>query len=342
MTRWRKRIGELGCEYLFQQTIPAGMATKTIKPSSLKRVIVDTTVQEKAITYPTDSKLYDSCRRHLVKLAKKHGLTLRQTYTRKSRHALCKVGRYGHGRQFKRMRREIRCTKTYLGRVVRDIGRKLQGRDPETQAAFAHMLELAERLLAQQRHGKNKLYSIHAPEVECIAKGKVHKRYEFGVKMSFTATLKEVFAIGAVAMHGNPYDGHTLRYALDQATVLSGVKAERCFVDKGYRGHHVEDVEVYISGQKRGVNTRALKRQLRRRSAIEPAIGHMKNDGLLGRNHLKGMIGDAQHALLCAAGHNLRLILAKIRVFWLIFLQNLNRQPADVCRSQQNWAAHAA
>jgi IS5 family transposase len=156
------------------------------------------------------------------------------------------------------------------------------------------------------------LYALHAPEVECIAKGKARTPYEFGVKVSIVTTLKEGLVVGARSMPGNPYDGHTLHEALEQAEILSEVKPMMAFVDRGYRGVEVDGVQIWKSGQRRGV-TRGLKAMIKRRSAIEPTIGHMKNDGKLGRNWLKGSLGDAMHAVLCGAGHNIRLIINKLK-----------------------------
>ena len=199
---------------------------------------------------------------------------------------------------------------------MRDIERKTAG-NPAQEAVFAEELGLAKRLLAQQKQDKNKLYSLHAPEVECISKGKVHKRYEFGVKASIATTNKSNFVVGGMAVPGNPYDGHTLKTALAQVRRLTGTRIDEAFVDKGYRGHGETRTAVYISGQKRGIKTQRLKRSLKRRQAIEPVIGHLKADGLLGRNHLKGTEGDQVNVLLSCAGHNLRLILNRLRLFCL-------------------------
>ena len=205
-----------------------------------------------------------------------------------------------------------------LHSVVRDIERKIAS-DPTRQGQFAEELSLAHRLLKQQQHDRNKLYSLHAPEVECLAKGKAHKHYEFGVKVSIAATNKSNFVVGAMALSGNPYDGHTLSGALQQVRRMSGQRIDEVFVDRGYRGHGESLSEVYISGQKRGITTQRLKRSLKRRQAIEPIIGHLKSDGLLGRNYLKGTRGDQMNVLLCCAGHNLRLILKRLRFFCLEF-----------------------
>jgi IS5 family transposase len=186
-----------------------------------------------------------------------------------------------------------------------------------SDAAFeAHKgtMLLAEQVLTQKRFTKGKIYSLHAPEAECIAKGKAHKPYEFGVKVSVAVTHKEGFVVGIQAFPDNPYDGHTLDGQLDQVERITGKVPAIAFVDRGYKGHGVaeERCRVLISGTRRlGY---ALKRHLRRRSAVEPELGRMKNDGLLGRNFLKGMLGDAMNAFLCEAGHNLRKMLAWIRL----------------------------
>ena len=316
LTRFRQRIGEVGCEKILQVTVSAGVQSRTVKASDFKRVTVDTTVQEKAVSYPTDSKLLNRSRERLVRLCQRHGVRLRQSYARKGPRALQQANRYGHARQYKRLRREVKRLHTYLGRVVRDIGRKTAGNAAQ-QAVFAEELALAARLLAQQKADKNKLYSLHAPEVECISKGKVAKRYEFGVKVSIATTNKSNFVVGGMAVPGNPYDGHTLKTALAQVRRLTGTRIDEAFVDKGYRGHSETRTTVYISGQKRGINTRRLKRSLKRRQAIEPVIGHLKSDGRLGRNFLKGTEGDQVNVLLSCAGHNLRLILNRLRLFCL-------------------------
>jgi IS5 family transposase len=321
MTRWRQRIGEKGCEMILAATLDAGLRSGAVKESSLKRINVDTTVQPKAVRYPTDSRSYNRCRERLVCLAAKHGIELRQSYARLGPRALRKAGSYAHARQFKRAKKEIRKLKTYLGRVYRDILRNILD-DPDLHAEFHEELELTERMLDQQQRDSNKLYSIHAPEVECIAKGKVHKKYEFGVKVSVATTSRDNFVVGMQALAGNPFDGHTLSCALEQVSRVTGVVPERCYVDRGYRGHGVTTPSVFISGQRRGV-TPTIKKELRRRSAVEPVIGHMKEDGKLGRNWLKGSIGDKINALLCGAGHNMRIILRKLREllsFFALFL----------------------
>jgi IS5 family transposase len=325
LSRWRKRIGPEGLERLLAETVRLGVDTGVVKPSSLQRLSVDTTVQPKAIAHPTDSRLYHKALEVLVRQAKRAGITLRQAHTRLAKTAAIKAGRYAHARQYRRMKRELRRLRTYLGRVYRDVGRKIAG-DETLQARFSRLLGLVERLLAQQPKDKNKLYALHAPEVACIAKGKARTPYEFGCKVGIAATNREDFVVAAKAFEGNPYDGHTLAETLAQAEAMSGVAAERVYVDRGYRGHDVADKErVYVAGRKRGV-TPTIRRELRRRSSIEAAIGHMKTDGRLDRNYLLGTEGDAVNALLAAAGYNLRQILRHLRLLFALLMAWLTAQ----------------
>ena len=322
LTRWRQRIGPEGLERLLAETVRVGLGSGAVKPSSLERVSVDTTVQEKAIAHPTDARLYLRALNTLVRQAKREGITLRQSHTRLAKKAATKAGRYAHARQMKRMRREVKRLKTYLGRVHRDVGRKTAGR-AGLEARFARLSGLVERLLAQERHSKDKLYALHAPEVVCIAKGKAHKRYEFGAKVAVATTNREGFVLASKAFAGNPYDGHTLAQTSQQIVRITGVEPRRFYADKGYRGHDYDKAErVILSGRRRGL-TPTMRRELKRRSAIEATIGHMKTDGRLGRNYLLGHAGDAVNALLSAAGHNLRLVLNHLRALLALILATL-------------------
>jgi len=323
MTRFRKRIGDTGCEFMLGLTVKVGLATKTVAKASLAIVNVDTTVQEKAIAFPTDARLYHKARATLVRNAQHLGIPLRQSYERVSKLALAKNGRYAHARQMQRAKREQQRLRTYLGRVIRDIERKLP---EEHQVTMASPLETAKRILTQQRKDHGKVYSMHAPEVECIAKGKAHKPYEFGIKVGIVSTSKENFVVGMKSLPGNPYDGHTLTECLKQTERLTGTLPKEAYVDRGYKGHGVADTAVWISGAKRDV-TAAIKKKLKRRNAVEPVIGHMKNDGRLGRNFLKGSEGDAINAILCGTGHNLRKILRLLALLcpriWASFIKEI-------------------
>ena len=281
LTRWRQRLGEAWMEELLAQTIEAAKRAAVIKPANIERVIVATTVMEKAIAPPTDSRLLERSRAHLVKMAQECGLTLRQNYNREGPRLALQVGRYAHAKQFKRMHGVVRTLRTRVGRVYRDIERQLAKVSSAQLPALTELMARVKRILTQQRKDKNKLYALHAPEVECIAKGKAKTPYEFGVKVSIVTTLKEGLVVGARSMPGNPYDGHTLHEALEQAEIVSNVKPEMVFVDSGYKGAEIAGVQIWRSGQRRGV-TRGLKAMIKRRSAIEPTIGHMKSDGRLG------------------------------------------------------------
>jgi IS5 family transposase len=222
---------------------------------------------------------------------------------------------------------EVRFLRTRLGRLIRDIRRKIKGHGP-VEAAFESPLSRASQIRSQRQRQRGwKLYSFHAPEVECIGKGKARAPYEFGVKVSIVTTNACApggqFVLQAKALPGNPYDGHTLRTAIEDTQRLTGRDIERAYVDKGYRGHDTPNPRrVFISGQKRGVFG-IIKRELRRRSAIEPLIGHMKEEGHLGRCYLKGHAGDAANAILTAAGYNFRRILAWLRSLLRLILSAL-------------------
>jgi IS5 family transposase len=249
---------------------------------------------------------------------RRDGVKLRQSFLRVAKHGHREVSRLIYGRGHKQAMRWVRKMRTWLGRLDRDIGRKIAG-DTLLERVFAVARERTGRILAQRAGDTHKLYAFHAPEVECIAKGKARSRYEFGVKTSIAVTNARTaggqFIVGMQSLPGNPYDGHTLTGQIEQVERLTGVAVQRAYVDRGYRGHkHSGKAKVYIA-HTRGISSPTIKRELKRRNAIEPIIGHTKADGLLERNHLAGATGDAINALLVAAGHNLRLLVA-----WLAML----------------------
>ena len=319
MTRWRQRVGPERLELLLAESLAVAQRSGAVEEKHLRRVTIDTTVMPKAVTHPTDSKLLHRGIETLVRLARQHGIRLRQSYLRVAKRARREAAKQIHAGRRRQAERQVRQLRTWLGRLFRDIGRKIAG-DAATKAAFAGPLGLIARLLRQRREdrGRDKLYSLHAPEVECIGKGKAQARYEFGCKVSLATTNAVApggqFVLGARTLPANPYDGHTLGAQIAQTERLTGVEIERAYVDRGYRGHDADRARVFISGQKRGV-TPTIRRERRRRAAIEPVIGHMKSDGHLGRNFLLGMEGDAANIILAAAGHNLRLLRA-----WLAWL----------------------
>ena len=335
MSNWRNRIGPERMEVLLALTIEAAAKAGAVKPLELKRVTVDTTVQPKAVAHPTDSHLLLRAIEWLVRRAKRHGVKLRQSFLRVATRAKRDAARLMHTGKRKQGLRWVRKMRTYLGRLMRDIERKIAG-DAELKQVFAIALERAGRVLAQQKSGKTKLYALHAPEVECIGKGKVRTRWEFGVKTSIAVTNARAaggqFVLGAMSCPGNPHDSRTLAPQLDQVKRVTGLALERAYVDRGYRGHGLrrEGLEVAVS-HSRGIASPTIKRELRRRNAVEPVIGHMKEDGHLGRNFLNGAQGDAINAVLCAAGHNTRLLANWLRGLFRAVLRWIWRLAGAAC-----------
>lgn len=319
LTRWRQRMGEEKLLALLQESLATAVRTGALKPSDLARVVVDTTVQEKAVMFPTDAKLVNRARERLVRLADRSGVKLRQSYRRVGKLMLIKHQRYAHAKQFKRANRSLRKLRTYLGRVARDIRRKTVG-NAELRQVFIRPLYLAERVLSQDRRQRGrKVYSLHAPEVECIGKGKPHKPYEFGVKVSVATPVRHSaggqFVAHVAALPGNPYDGHTLAKVIPAIEATVGNVLDRIIADAGYRGHNAPSehkFHVYTAGQKRRV-TPQIKRDFKRRAAIEPVIGHLKDEHRMGRNYLAHSTGDAINAVLAAAGYNFRRLIQWLR-----------------------------
>jgi transposase, IS5 family len=330
MSRWRQRIGAERLEASPAESLAAARRGGAVEEKHLRRVTIDTTVQPKAVTRPTDSKLLHRGIEILARLARRNGVRLRQSYLRVAKRAKREAAKLIYSGRPRQAERQVRRLRTWLGRLFRDIGRKIAD-SAAVKAAFAGPLGLIGRLLRQRREdrGRDKLCSLHAPEVECIGKGEAQARYEFGVKVSIATTNAVApggqFVLGARSLPGNPYDGHTLAAQIAQAERLTGVGIERAYVDRGYRGHDADRARVVLSGQKRGV-TPTIRRERRRRNAIEPIIGHMKSDGHLCRNFLHGTEGDAANVILAAAGHNMRLLRAWLA--WLLaFLLGLIAAP---------------
>jgi IS5 family transposase len=229
LVKWRNRVGETKMLSLLEETIALALREKMITPKELDHVTVDTTVQEKNITHPTDSKLYYKAIKKLVKFAKDRGIKLRQTYVRVGKKLALMAGRYAHARQFKRMKRAVKKLRNRLGRVIRDIQRKTIKPDQYLQ----DLLDLCERLHAQERYDKKKLYSLHEPEVVCISKGKARKKYEFGQKVSIVTSNRGNWVLSARLCEGNPYDAHTLAASMADAESNTGVKIKDAEVDRG-------------------------------------------------------------------------------------------------------------
>ena len=327
LSRWRKRVGAERLEQLLRETITLGVREGEIRKADLARVTVDTTVQEKNITHPTDSRLLYTAIRKLVAAAQARGLPLRQSYLRVAKRAAAKVSRYAFAKQYRRMRRELRRLRTWLGRLERDIFRKAGTPDAE----LVEILERAERIRRQQPQDSHKIYSWHEPEVLCLSKGKARQRYEFGQKVALATTNGGNWIVAAKLVPHNPYDGHTLAATLQAVEALTAVPISDVYVDKGYRGHGCRGpARVHIAGAASKHLPRSERRRRRRRSAIEPKIGHLKSDHRVRRCYLSRPEGDAINIVLAAAGANLRKLLRRF-CFALIaglvqLLESINRR----------------
>ena len=312
MSRWRKRAGETGVTDMIAETLASAVRNKVAKAKDFERVNVDTTVQEKNIRFPTDARTLDRARERIVSVGEKLGIGFRRNYVRKGKTMLRKHSGYVKAKRFNRAENVVRAMKQYLRNVVDDAERCMVVPRSVGQmvqlAKLVELVQLSKRLIAQDKNtpGKEKVYSVHEPQVECIAKGKVHKRYEFGVKAGFVTASRTNWVLGAMALPGNPYDGNTLVQMLEQAEKLSGVKPRHAYCDLGYRGHDYEgECDVQVVNRFRKHKPRAILRWWKRRSAIEPVIGHVKSDHYMERNMLAGAAGDRLNAVLAAVGFNL-------------------------------------
>lgn len=307
LTKFRNRIGEQGIERIFSISIKlhgtSGMETS---------VIPDTTVQEKNITFPTDTKLHLKIIGRCLKMSRTHNIKLRQSYTRTLKKLRWSTRYLRNAKRAQEGRKAVSKIKTIAGRLFREIERKLP---VEKLTEKQEEMEVMRRVLKQKRNDKNKIYSLHEPEVSCIAKGKDHKKYEFGSKASILLTETDGIIVGAKSFQGAPYDGHTLEPALEQSERLRGIAAVRAIVDEGYRGRSkIGETEVVRVHQpkKNKHNKTQFKKWFRRRASVEAAISHLKNNYGLDRNYLKGSVGDSINLMLSAAAYNIRKFLIKL------------------------------
>ena len=324
MSRWRKRAGEVGVTDMIAETLASAVRNKVAKAKDFERVNVDTTVQEKNIRFPTDARTLDRARERIVAVGTKLGIGFRRNYVRKGKTMLRKHSGYVKAKQFNRAENVVRAMKQYLTNVVADAENCQIVPTSLAQVAqlakLVELVKLSKKLIAQDKNtpGKDKIYSVHEPQTECIAKGKVHKRYEFGVKAGFVTASRTNWVLGAMALPGNPYDGNTLAQMLEQAERLSGVKPQHAYCDLGYRGHDYEgDCDVQGVNRFRKRKPRAILRWWKRRSAIEPVIGHVKSDHYMERNMLAGAEGDKLNAMFAAVGFNLVKLMRGLKRLFL-------------------------
>ena len=308
LVHFRKRIGIKGVEKILEVSIRLHG-----KSSKEKDVVVDTTVQEKNITFPTDVKMYKKIIDQCNKISRKEGIELRQSYKRTAKKLLLKQRFRNHPKNKKKALSAERKLKTIAGRLVRELYRKMSR---EQIKNYEDKLKLYEAVLKQKKGDKNKIYSLHEPEVYCISKGKEHKRYEFGTKASFVITKNSGIIVGALNVK-NDYDGHTLETVLEQSERLRDKKIKKAIVDRGYQGvTKIGETEIHRPKKPKKnqsySDTRRKRKDFRRRASIEPIISHLKTDFLLSRNFLKGEVGDSINLILSGAAFNLRKLIRKL------------------------------
>ncbi len=324
LIKFRKRIGEEGAEKLLKHTVQL-FSKKEIQEDE---VLIDTTVQEKNITYPTDVKLQKRIVENCRKIASKEGIQLRQTYKRELKQLMIDQRFHSHPRRRKKALAAARRIKVIAGRILRDIERKM---DQGQKEKYGSQLALFHKVLAQQRTDSDKVYSLHQPHVKCIAKGKEAKKYEFGNKSSVAKTCRSGIIVGAMAFKDNIYDGDTLSPQLEQIERVTDHKYKAAITDRGYKGHKmVNGVQIIIPGKLPGSSSKYQRQKVRKRfrfrAGIEPVIGHLKHDHRMSRNYLLDEQGDLVNTLLAAAGFNLKKMLRRIKAGAMdIFVKWINR-----------------
>ena len=318
LVKFRQRIGKEGVEEIFAMSVSLhGQAAEE------KEVIVDTTVQEKNVTYPTDGKLAIRMIHHLHKIAKEEGIQLRRTYVKEIKEHRIKLRYFRHPKKIKKAKASMKRLRTIVGILMRDLSRKLP---KERLEHYRETFECFEKVVKQQRNDTNKIYSLHEPHIYAVAKGKDHKKYEYGTKASVVMTKKSGIIIGATAHQANEHDSKTIEAALGHAKQHRSKPIKEAICDRGYRGKkEVDGTVISIPGKALKRDSRYQKEQkrkkFRRRAAIEPIIGHLKSDHRLARNYLKGFIGDEINLLLAAAAFNLQKWMN--RFLWWIFFWKL-------------------
>lgn len=320
MVHFRKRIGEEGAEKIFA----ASIQTRRDEIKSTNDVLIDTTAQEKNITYPTDAKLLIKVIKRCNKIATQEGIDQRQNYKRTMKKLLLKQRFAHHPKRKKEAAAALRKLRTIAGRLVRELERKLS---EDALIKHKELLKNCNKVVSQKKNDKNKIYSLHEPETACIAKGKAHKKFEFGSKVSFAVVPGVNIIVGIKNFNGNPNDTSTLEPALENVEKVSKIKFKNAIVYRGYKGkkmvHDICIVTPRPPSSKQPYSKSTMRKKCRARAAVEPVIGHAKHDNRMIRNYLKGIIGNSINANLAAAGYNFKGLLRKIKeqIIWtLIFL----------------------
>jgi IS5 family transposase len=322
LTYFRRRIKEDGVRKIFEVSVALhGDKAKETE------VVADTTVQEKNITFPTDTKLLTKVIAQCLTMAKLEDVKLRRSYRRELKSLQRTIRFKSKGRNQTNWRRALKRLRTIAGILIRELKRKLS---PEALAIHQQSLDLCDRVQCQQRSDKNKIYSLHEPEVSCISKGKAHKKHEYGSKASVAVTKTSGIIVGAKSFKGNPYDGHTLPDVLNQIEDIVGQRPSVMICDRGYRGKRqigATSIKIPEAGTKTSSahEKHQARERFRRRAAIEPIIGHLKSDHRMHRNYLKGVVGDAINLMMACAAFNFRKFIRILYFLCLKFLGHISR-----------------
>jgi IS5 family transposase len=315
--RFRNALGEDGYNEILKELLRIGLKVGALKKKDLDSVIIDTTVQIKNIKHPHDVYLMETAREKIVALCKRLGVPLNETYAKSFKYKMIKLWKYKKDSKAPQRRKIMISLKVRLGRLIRICQRAIEQSKLELSESDDIILSRAKNIHAQSvlkkkakdiyKQDNKVIYSFHAPEVECIGKGKLNKPYEFGNKVGIAISGRGNFVLGIKSFHGNPYDGHTLDQTVTAVRKLSPVPC-KIFVDLGYVGHNFKEKSKVFTAKTKKTLSKDDKKMQKRRSAIEPIIGHLKNFGRMGRNYLKGVIGDIINPLISAVGLNLRRI----------------------------------
>ena len=336
ISRWRKRVDLEKLEKILHESVHVAYKTKALSPKDVHKIAVDTTVQEKAVDYPSEIQLFLDGIIDLGRSAKRAGLKLKQNYRFLAKALAVKASGYAHARQMNRLKTAKKAMRKLMFKLKARIENAAQRAGKTMDQLPEHLAERlvrSNKVLFQQKKDKDQLLVWHAPEVEIIAKGKARSPYEFGCKVSLATNVNPAkaghFILSSRALHGRPYDGHTLASTIENVEAITGCEISKAYVDKGYKGHDYEyKHRVYKSGQRRGVFGK-IKQELKRRSAIEPIIGHAKHDHRMDRCRLKGKKGDQINAIFAAIGFNFKQILNWLALVYCICIQLLHTDPKN-------------